>query len=185
MIEKLSEIVKIHSGLIISRERAIMYRKTQYNVLNYRSVTDEASIDVDRLDKLFLNDNINKKFITNENDIIIKTVYPFKAVLISKKETGILVTSNFCKIVCSDRILPEYLVACLNSEKIDRILKIESKNQSMNQISIKDLEKIEIEVYSTDKQKAIANLYNNYLKRIQLTKTILEKEQRIIKNIYK
>lgn len=64
-------------------------------------------------------------------------------------------------------------------------MKIESKNQSMNQISIKDLEKIEIEMYSTEKQKVIANLYNNYLKKMQLTKTILKKEQRIIKNIYK
>lgn len=185
MVIKLVEVAKFYSGLIISRERTNLYSKTQYNVLNYKSITNHGSIDINRLDKLDLKENISTKFITKENDIILKLVYPFRAVLISKSETGIIVTSNFCKIICSDRVLPEYLIACLNSEKIDRKLKIESKNQSINQISIKDLERIEIEMYGIDKQKLIANLYDSYLKRIQLTKIILEKEQKIIKNIYK
>ena len=154
-------------------------------MLNYKSITDDGSIDINKLDKLDLKENISTKFITKENDIIIKLVYPFKAVLISKSEIGIVVTSNFCKIICSDKVLPEYLIACLNSEKIDRNLKIESKNQTISQISIKDLEKVEIELHDIENQKRIANIYMNFLKRIQLTKTILEKEQRIIKNIYK
>ena len=173
----LSKIVKFNSGLIISRERTILHSKSQYNVLNYKSITDDGKIDINKLDRLDLKENISTKFITKENDIILKLAYPFKAVLISKSETGIVITSNFCKITCIDRVLPEYLIACLNSEKIDRELRIESKNQSMNQISIKDLEKIKIEMYSTDKQKVIANLYSNYLERIQLTKTILEKNK--------
>ena len=96
-----------------------------------------------------------------------------------------MITSNFCKIICSDKILPEYLIACLNSKIIDKKLKVESKNQSISQISIKDLENVEIELYDTKKQRIIANLYNEKKKKIQLTKIILEKEQRIIQNIYK
>lgn len=185
MRSKLSKVVKFYSGLIISRERALKYTKVRYNVINYKCITNTGCIDTNKLDILDLNANINEKFIAKENDVILKLVYPFKAILIKEKEKGTLITSNFCKIVCSDRILPEYLVACLNSEKIDRILKIESKNQIINQISIKDLEKIEIEMYDIEKQKIIANLYNDYLKRIQLTTTILEREQKIMKNIYK
>lgn len=185
MIMRLFDVVKFHSGLIISRERTTLHSTSQYNVLNYRCLTDTGSIDISKLDRLDLNKNIDEKFITKENDILIKLVYPFKAVLISKKEIGLLVTSNFCKIICSDKILPEYLIACLNSEKIDKKLKIESKNQSVNQISIKDLEKVEIEICDIQKQKIIAGLYNYYLKKMQLTKKILEKEQNIIKNIYK
>lgn len=185
MIVKLSEVVKFYSGLIVSRERADLYKKAQYNALNYKSITENGNIDISKLDKLDLNNDINDKFITKENDVILKLAYPFKAVLIDKTEIGIVITSNFCKLICNDRILPEYLIACLNSEKIDRKLKIESKNQIISQISIKDLEKIEIEIYDMQKQKTIANLYNDYLKKIKLTNMILEKEKSIIKNIYK
>ena len=185
MIVKLCKLVKFYNGLIISREKTALKNKTIYNVLNYKSITENGEIDLGRLDRLYLNDDINDKFISKENDIILKMVYPFRAVLINKKETGILITSNFCKLICNDRILPEYLIACLNSEKIDRKLKIESKNQIISQISIKDLEKVEIEIYDIQKQKIIANLYNDYLKKIKLTNMILEKEKSIIKNIYK
>ena len=185
MLVKLFDVVKFNSGLIISREKNTLNAKTQYNVLNYKSITEDGSIDINKLDKIDLNENINEKFITKINDVIIKLVYPYKSVLISEIEEGFLVTSNFCKIICGDKILPEYLIACLNSEKIEKKLKIESKNQSISQISIKDLEKVEIELYEIEKQKKIASLYNNCLKRIQLTKTILDKEQKIIKSIYK
>ena len=182
---KLKDIVKFYSGLIISRQKAYSKSKILYSVLNYKSITDSLNIDINKLDKVYTKEEVDKKYITNKNDIIIKLVYPFKAILIREKKSGILITSNFCKIICSDKILPEYLIACLNSKIIDKKLKVESKNQSISQISIKDLENVEIELYDTKKQRIIANLYNDYLKKIQLTKIILEKEQRIIQNIYK
>ena len=185
MSKKLSELVKINSGLIISREKTPNNNRNQYRVLNYKCINENGEINLKALDILDLIKNIDDKFITKENDIIVKMVYPFKAILIGKQEKDLIITSNFCKITCLNEILPEYLVACLNSEKIDRVLKIESKNQTINQISIKDLEKVEIELHDIENQKRIANIYMNFLKRIQLTKTILEKEQRIIKNIYK
>lgn len=185
MKEKLKDIVKFYSGLIISREKTSLQSKVHYDVLNYKSLADYVNIDLNKLEKVYTKEDVNIKYITKKNDIILKLVYPFKAILISEKESGILITSNFCKIICSDKVLPEYLIACLNSEKIDKKLKVESKNQSVNQISIKDLENVEIELYDIQKQKIIARLYNDYLKKIQLTKKILEKEQKIIKNIYK
>ena len=185
MYVKLVELVNLSSGLILSREKATSNNRREYGVLNYKSVGENGDITLSTLDKLDLKNTIDEKFITKENDIIVKLTYPFKAILIKNREEGLLITSNFCKIACSNKILPEYLVACLNSDKISRELKVESKNQTINQISIKDLAGIEIELYDIEKQKKIAITYMNYLKRIQLTRMILEKEQKIIKNIYK
>lgn len=185
MFVKLGEIVKISSGLIVSRERTSSSNRRIYNVLNYRGIDGEGNIILSALDRIDLNNKIDEKFITKENDVIMKMTYPFKALLIKKQEENLLITSNFCKIICLNKILPEYLVACLNSDKISKKLKVESKNQTINQISIKDLAGIEIELYDIEKQKKIAITYMNYLKRIQLTRMILEKEQKIIKNIYK
>ncbi len=185
MYVELDEIVKISSGLIISRERTSSGNRRMYDVLNYRSIDEDGNIVLSALDKLNLSNRIDEKFITKESNIIMKMAYPFKAILIGKQEENLLITSNFCKIICLNKVLPEYLVACLNSDKISRKLKVESKNQTINQISIKDLAGIEIELCDIEKQKKIAITYMNYLKRIQLTKMILEKEQKIIKNIYK
>lgn len=185
MFVKLGEIVKISSGLIISREKTSSSNRRIYNVLNYRSIDGDGNIILSALDRIDLNNRIDEKFITKENDIIVKLTYPFKAILIKKCEEGLLITSNFCKIACSNKILPEYLAVCLNSEMIDRVLRIESKNQTINQISIKDLARLEIKLLDLEMQKKIAITYMNYLKRIQLTRMILEKEQKIIKNIYK
>lgn len=185
MYVKLEELVNISSGLIVSRERTSSSNRRIYDVLNYRSIDGDGNIVLSILDKLELSNSIDEKFITKEKDIVVKMAYPFKAVLIKKHEEGLLITSNFCKIVCSNKILPEYLVACLNSEMVDRILRIESKNQTINQISIKELLRLEIKLYDLEMQKKIAMTYMNCLKRIQLTKMVLEKEQKIIRNIYK
>lgn len=182
---RLDELVNISSGLIISREKTSSSNRRTYNVLNYRGIDGDGNIVLSMLDKLELSNSIDEKFITKKNDIIVKMAYPFKAVLIGKQEENLLITSNFCKITCLDKILPEYLVACLNSEWIGRILRVESKNQTINQISIKELAGLKIKLYDLKKQKIIADMYMKYLKKIQLTKMILEKEQKILKNIYK
>lgn len=183
MLEKLSNLAKFNSGLIISRERPKCNDSAQYRVLNYRCIDENGVVDIRALDVMDLNRDIDDKFITRLNDIVVKLVHPFKAALIEKDMCGILITSNFCKITCEDKILPEYLVAYLNSRVIEKKLSKEAKNQTMNQVNIRDLEKIEIEMHDKHKQKIIASIYQSYIKKIKITNEILKAEEKIIKNI--
>ena len=119
MFVKLGEIVRISSGLIISREKTSSSNRRIYNVLNYRSIDGDGNIILSALDRIDLNNKIDEKFITKENDVIMKMTYPFKAILIKKQEENLLITSNFCKIICLNKVLPEYLVA----QKIKQLTK--------------------------------------------------------------
>ena len=71
---KLKDIVKFYSGLIISRQKAYSKSKILYSVLNYKSITDSLNIDINKLDKVYTKEEVDKKYITNKNDIIIKLV---------------------------------------------------------------------------------------------------------------
>lgn len=186
MKKQLGSIVKFNSGLIIAREKSIDENSSiQYKVLNYKCIDEHGIINDNLLDIENFKDKIDNKYLTKNQDIIVKLVEPFTPIMIDGEHEEIVITSNFCKITCSEEVLPEFLIACLNSNMVAKFLRLEAKNQTFRQISIKELEKIEIEIFDKGKQMMIAQIYNMNLQKISLTKQILKKEQDILKNIYK
>ena len=115
------------------------------------------------------------KRITKENDIIIKVTPPFAAALVDKNHEGLLV-SSFCMILneLPNEILPEYLVAYLNSENGVAQVTSSMSGSTISTISVASFRKIMIPVPSIGEQESIAKAFKTYLGNIELSKKLIE-----------
>jgi restriction endonuclease S subunit len=178
MKKSLDELgIKIIGGQILTR--VIADEKGNDEIIETRRTIVAKSIASGYLD----DDNIvinnyktrcDEKRITKVNDIVIKITTPFAAALIDEAHEGLLV-SSFCMIINNlpDNLLPEYLVAYLNSEEGIAHVSANMRESTMATISILSLKNLEIVIPSMDKQKKIAKAFNVYLNNLILTQKLI------------
>jgi restriction endonuclease S subunit len=119
----------------------------------------------------------DERKLTHEGDIVIKLTQPFSACLIGKDDCGLLV-SSFCAIIRGNKsVVPEYLVAYLNSYKGVRQVTSMMAGSTISTISLKNVGALSIPIPSVGKQKEIGKAYENRIKAIQLADRLKELEE--------
>lgn len=171
-MNKIIDIADVSIGILKNRYEAKVFDKKQfiYNMVNYRSISEEASITpIEFVSNL----EIDQAFFTKENDILIKLFPPISIIKIEKENENLLVASNFV-IVRAKKQIDSNLLYFLLKTKIKYFNKLMDGSiiRSLNIRSIK--ETIFNENLNDEKLLKKAFLNKLFTKKINLEKKKIE-----------
>lgn len=185
---KLSEIADIQSGLVLSRKAAKEGKeKYEYKRLTLRSVTDEGLLDKTSIEPYEASEPIDKQFLTQENDIILRLFAPVTATVIDSDNVGCVVPSQLAiiRVKYNALFVPGYLCAFLSNDRSIEAM-IEGAGQAVQKIiKIGNVAEIEIPYLEIEKQEKIFRIMSEQMKLNVLYKTLIEKEKIRTKEIIK
>ena len=185
---KISELFDIQIGLIVSRKAVDFIERTnngnysKYNVLSLKSLTEDNTINTKHFTEIYTNAIMDKKYLTKENDIIVRLVNPLKSFVVTKELENIVVPSQLLKLTNKkdNNILSEYVSVYLNlffnTKKNQKYREDTWLVNSIKQSTVSDME---IPIIDIKKQEEIINFYKLSKKEISLYKNLVEKKEQL------
>lgn len=185
---KISELFDIQIGLIVSRKAVDFIERTnnsnysKYNVLSLKSLTEDNTINMKYFTEIYTNAIMDKKYLTKENDVIVRLVNPLKSFVVTKELENIVVPSQFLKLTGKkdNNILSEYVSVYLNlffnTKKNQKYREDTWLVNSIKQSTVSDME---IPIIDIKKQEEIINFYKLSKKEISLYKNLAEKKEQL------
>ena len=169
--KKLSELANIQSGLVLSRKAAVAKSQnaTDYRQINLRSINSDGTINAKTLNEFHASEPLDNRFMTIENDILMRLFAPINPAIVTKEFSGLIVPSQFAIIrIKNQRILPAFLSSYLSIDSVLRGIYAEESGQVGRGIKISTLFEIPIPLLSKDKQKKISVLTEEHSRRKRL-----------------
>lgn len=181
--KKIIDLAKIRTGLVISR-KATDYQNLsnnkypKYKVLSLKSVMNNT-IDCNYFNEIYTNVEVETKYLTKENDVIVRLVNPLKSFVVTKDFVNVIVPSQFIKITDIDNnVLPQYLSIYLNY--VYNLHKIKKEDTWLvNSIKLSAIGNIDIPIIDLKKQQEIIKFYQLYNLEINLYKNLIEKKEQL------
>ena len=186
MLNKVKDVAEISSGLVVSRKKAIHRSELlkEYKQLNLRAINKNGFLELNELENFLAKEIIDKNYLTQEGDIIVRLTDPFTAVYITKKYEDFVVSSNFCIIRCKKEYDSKFLAYYLNSDKTKKILYSDTKGSIIKNISVESISKINVPTLDFDKQVIFGKLFVAQTQKIILLDKIKELEEKRKKAIF-
>lgn len=184
--KKIGEIASVSTGLVINRKQANKYEKPlkKYKMLTLKSFSMQGWLNKDELEIFDSAQIIDKRYLTQKGDIIIRLSNPHTAITIDKESIGILVPSLFVIMrVFTNDILPEYLNLLLNSDTTKRFYAVNSIGSTIQIIKASALKEIKILLPSLEHQRKTVELYLLMYKEGKLLYELMnskEKQNKVI-----
>lgn len=184
---EIKDIAKVCSGLVVTRKKAIYKNDVikSYKQLNLKSINKKGYIEFNELDILEARELIDSYYLTKEGDIVMRLTDPFTAVYISKEMEGIVVSSNFCIIKCSDKYNAIYLSYYINSDAARKDLLSNLQGYIIKNINMTTVEELQIPPISLKKQELIGKILRAQTQKIIILNKIEELEIKLQKEILK
>ena len=191
----LNQIVEIQAGLVLSRTGAkqlelikrnvaekvsdITVRK--YKAITLRSITDVGILDLSQCDDFDSKEEISDRYLTHNNDILVRMFTPLKCCLINSEEENLVVPSQFCILKLKDSfrdlILPEYLyLAMRNKDFSKQVQKLEEGFQ-LRSIKTSSIAKIKINIPDIATQEKLINVSNLITRKEKLMSELIIQEK--------
>ncbi len=181
---KLAEIATLNTGLVISR-RLDNKAKNQslYKVVTLKSLTEVGTLNMDELQEFYLSEITSDKYLTRENDIIMRFSYPHTAIRITKEQEGIVIPSQ-CVLIRLESLefLPEYIRFYLNTEHVKREFARYTIGSALQIIKTSDIKELKIMEKRIEQQKQIIKAYSAISRNIELTKELLNEKINLLKS---
>jgi restriction endonuclease S subunit len=182
---KLSEYCSISTGLILARMK-LKPNTTgyHYTVLTIKSQANDGILSSDEFAIMKSKSKLEKKYITQYGDVLIRTTFPYTASFINNEMTGLVVPSNFCIIrITSTELNPEFLSIFLNSPCAKKQFIKFAYASTINSIKVNDLRAIEIP--SIREQQKIVEIFKIKVKEIELLKKLIDEKEKLYGAIIK
>ena len=177
---KLGCCAEIRSGLVLSRKQAREKTENRYSLLTLKSIKPDATVSEGDLGVFDAVESLNKEYLTEIGDVIVRTSMPYTSVLIDKKTYGMVVSSNFVIIRCyTDKLLPEYLFWLLNTETVKRDIFKNSAGNMLAAIKPQYFCDLEIELPSLREQKLIADFNMTARKELELLERLKTEKEKL------
>ncbi|MBP3742347.1 MAG: restriction endonuclease subunit S [Treponema sp.] len=171
---------EIRSGLVLSRKQAREKTENRYSLLTLKSIKSDATVSEGDLGIFDAVESLNKEYLTEIGDVIVRTSMPYTSVLIDKKTYGMVVSSNFVIIRCyTDKLLPEYLFWLLNTETVKRDIFKNSAGNMLAAIKPQYFCDLEIKLPSLREQKLIADFNMTARKELELLERLKTEKEKI------
>ena len=182
---KIKDVAEIGSGLVVARKKAVHDNEIikEYKQLNLRSINKNGYIEVGELEILKTKEKVDNYYITHEGDIVVRLTDPFTAVYITKEMEGIVISSNFCIVRCSDKYSSGYLSYYINSDTAKKLLLSNLQGSIMKNINMSAVAELQIPEISLEKQITIGKLLRAQTKKIiflNKIRDLVEKQQKVI-----
>ena len=177
---KLGCCAEIRSGLVLSRKQAREKTENRYSLLTLKSIKPDATVSEGDLGVFDAVESLNKEYLTEIGDVIVRTSMPYTSVLIDEKTCGMVVSSNFVIIRCyTDKLLPEYLFWLLNTETVKRDIFKNSAGNMLAAIKPQYFCDLEIELPSLREQKLIADFNMTARKELELLERLKTEKEKL------
>ncbi|WP_413853350.1 restriction endonuclease subunit S [Candidatus Ruminimicrobium bovinum] len=194
---KLSELFDVQIGLVVSRkavdftEQSNNINYSKYKVLSLKSFLEDNTISADFFNEIYTENIMDEKYLTKENDIIVRLINPLKSFVVTKDLENIVVPSQFVKLrnnkssnILSEPVINEYVSIFLNTFSNTKKMQQYKKEDTwlVNSIKQSTISDIDIPVINLEKQKEIVEFYKLLNKEIKLYKSLIEKKEEFYKS---
>ena len=168
---KLSKIGNMRIGLVLSRKicEKGQNEKHIYKAITLASFNPDGTININKLDYYPAAKPVNERYLTSENDVLIRLSEPNTAVFIDKPLAGLVVPSQFITVkVTLEKVLPEFLAWTINSQQVRRQLEQYKNGTSLKIVNAGELGEININVLPLIEQAQIIKINQLYKKETEL-----------------
>ena len=172
MTKKLSEIANVFTGVRIKRHEKGTTQTKQ--AIIHKSITQNSSKITP--EEVKVNNEINEKYFTQENDII----YKLQGTTFGKRitnQTGLIVTHSFAIIRIKKEYNPVYVENFLNYPTIQNELKIIANESLIPQINVKTLQRLKIRIPSKEEQEKYAKITEVLDERIKTNQELIANDE--------
>ena len=181
---KLMTMSEVQTGLVLVRKRTDVEDKDthKYRMLTLKSFEPQGLLNERDLDVFFSKEKLEKKYLTNKGDIIVRLTVPYTAICINDKQEGLVIPSNFAIIRLREQTyIPEFVALFLNSEIIEKKLFKSSISTTIPLIKTKHLREIDISDIPLAMQKKIVELNQLQMKEKMLLSCLMEEKEKLAK----
>lgn len=178
---KLSNIASLQSGLVLNRKEARSPEETEkvYKRLNLRSLNSYNEIDFQELDIFPAKEMLDPAVLTQPGDIIIKLFTPVFPVVITERDSGLVIPSQLAVIrIFSNQILPQYLRYWLSTPETSDSLQSLEGWQSQRTIKIGTFAELEVPVPTLKEQQIIADMVSTSIHREKLYRNLIDEQNK-------
>lgn len=169
---KLDAVAEVFTGILIYREK-VPHSDNEYRLFDIKNFQDGNYEYIKTNNKIF-------KQLTIEGDIVFRLVAPNKVVYIDSKNSGLLVSSQYCIIRCYKQIInPIFLKWYLESNLCKEQILLSVNGSVIPKITVTALKKLVIPEIDFDVQNKLGELIElwdrerNILTEIKNKKEIL------------
>ena len=184
---ELKEIVEMNVGLIISRKEAKKPDKTYkvYNLLTTKCILDEGILDSSLIQSFNSKEEIDEKYLTQENDIILKTSYPYTSFCIDKNNTNLLISSNFIILRLKENLIfnSKFIAIYMNSDKVKSYLSNQLRNSAVPGLKISDIGNIKIPQISKKEQEKIVEFQELFIDEMKMYQNLIHNKYLLNKKV--
>lgn len=195
--KKISDLFDIQIGLVVSRkavdfaEQSNNVNYSKYKVLSLKSFLEDNTISADFFNEIYTENIMDEKYLTKENDIIVRLINPLKSFVVTKDLENIVVPSQFVKLrnnkgsnILPEPVINEYVSVFLNTfSKTKKMQKYKKEDTWLvNSIKQSTISDIDIPVIALEKQKEVVEFYKLLNKEIKLYKNLIEKKEEFYKS---
>lgn len=174
--------VVMYSGQIMSRitvrENANEDVAAVRRVVVPKCIRSDGSIDPDEMPEEQLHTDADPRRLTEGGDIVMKLSTPYDAAMIGEENAGCVVPSFCVTIKCTGELIPEYLLAFLNSSACKSQIKVLVAGAAMAMLSVGKVKSIRIPVPDPQGQRSIGGSFLETQRRTYILNQIIQLEQK-------
>lgn len=177
---ELSKVCDISAGLVLRRKEAQIQSEIvkNYKVITLKSFEDDGWINLEYLDDYSSNELLDDRYITKENDILIRLSNPYTAIQVKAEQKGFVITSLFAIVRSNQNEIDSgYLSFMLNSDMIKQSYFKNAMGTTIPVIRMQTIRETQIPLVSTSRQHIISKISDLMIKEKRLHQQLtLEKE---------
>ncbi|MBU4077624.1 MAG: hypothetical protein KKI06_13140 [Euryarchaeota archaeon] len=180
----LINISEVQTGLVLVRKRADAKDKDshKYYMLTLKSFEPQGVLNEHELDIFFSKEKLEKKYLTNKGDVIIRLTTPYTAICINDMQEGLVIPSNFAIIRLKEqKFIPEFIALFLNSEIIGKKFFKSAISTTIPLIKTTHLRDVDIPEKTLEMQKKIVELNQLQVKEKILMSHLMEEKDKLAK----
>lgn len=177
---ELSKVCDISAGLVLRRKEAQTKSEIVkiYKVITLKSFEDDGWINLEYLDEYNSIELLDDRYITKENDILIRLSNPYTAIRVKHEQVGFVIPSLFAIVRLNQKEIDSgYLSFMLNSDTIKQSYFKNAMGITIPVIRMQTIRETQIPLVSTSKQHKISKINDLMIKEKRLHQQLtLEKE---------
>lgn len=175
---KLSDWANIRSGLVLARKQSSSPTENNYKLLTLKSISSNGYIEKDLLEDYYATEKLNKNYISQKDDIIVRISSPYTAVLIDGTTEGFVISSYFTVIRSNkNKLLPEYLYWLLNNEETLKTIQKNNFGNILGSIRPQFFSDMEIFLLPLNEQQRISELNLLFMKEQKLLEDLKDEKK--------
>jgi restriction endonuclease S subunit len=182
MIKKpIVDLADVMVGLVLKRKEADPTTPYIYNykALTLKSLNSDGWIDKDLLDEFKSNEDLDKRYLCLDGDVIIKITPPYTAVAINKDFHGSVVPAQFIIIRVNNKsLVPEYLAFYLNAGEVRKEIILSATGNIIPMLKTGTIRELEIPILDMEKQLKIGEVSKLIVKERHLMNKMSETKEK-------